>query len=82
MPSKKDFKTELNKLISKFNDSVLALHIKKCLDDYEHAEQKIQAQENIPKPTPVQHQGPIPANIGNKVTTGWSNPFGGTSWGV
>ena len=26
---------------------------------------------------------PIPANVGNKTTTsGWSNPFGGTSWGV
>lgn len=27
-------------------------------------------------------QGPIPAPVGNKVTTGYSNPFGGTSWGV
>lgn len=26
--------------------------------------------------------GPIPAAVGNKVTSGWSNPFGGTSWGV
>ena len=25
---------------------------------------------------------PIPAEVGNKVTTGWSNPFGGTSWGA
>jgi len=25
--------------------------------------------------------GPTPASFGNKVTTGWSNPFGGTSWG-
>lgn len=24
---------------------------------------------------------PKPAQVGNKVTTGWSNPFGGTSWG-
>ncbi len=23
-----------------------------------------------------------PANFGNNVTSGWSNPFGGTSWGV
>ena len=25
---------------------------------------------------------PRPAPVGNKVTTGYSNPFGGTSWGV
>jgi 6-pyruvoyltetrahydropterin/6-carboxytetrahydropterin synthase len=25
---------------------------------------------------------PVPASFGNKVTTGWSNPFGGTSWGA
>lgn len=30
----------------------------------------------------VQHNEPIPARIGNQVTTGWSNPFGGTSWGA
>jgi len=27
-------------------------------------------------------QGPKPAPVGNKVTTGFSNLFGGTSWGV
>jgi len=33
--------------------------------------------ENQPqKPTP------IPAEVGQKTTSGWSNPFGGTSWGV
>lgn len=31
---------------------------------------------NVPQNTPR------PAAVGNKVTTGWSNPFGGTSWGV
>ena len=30
----------------------------------------------------VLSNGPIPAPVGNKVTSGWSNPFGGTSWGV
>jgi len=25
---------------------------------------------------------PIPASVGNKVSSGWSNPFGGTSWGL
>jgi 6-pyruvoyltetrahydropterin/6-carboxytetrahydropterin synthase len=28
------------------------------------------------------HSTPRPAAVGNKVTSGWSNPFGGTSWGV
>lgn len=30
----------------------------------------------------VGNSEPKPAQIGNKVTTGWSNPFGGTSWGL
>jgi 6-pyruvoyltetrahydropterin/6-carboxytetrahydropterin synthase len=30
----------------------------------------------------TQDNSPKPVQIGNKVTTGWSNPFGGTSWGV
>jgi hypothetical protein len=29
-----------------------------------------------------QKPSPIPAEMGQKITTGWSNPFGGTSWGV
>jgi len=36
----------------------------------------LQTQSNIPAP------GPQPAQFGNKVTTGWSNPFAGTSWGA
>ena len=39
-----------------------------------------------PAPTPVTAHTPEPpsrgAAVGNKVTTGWSNPFGGTSWGA
>jgi len=30
----------------------------------------------------TQGNEPKPAAFGNKVTTGWSNPFGGTSWGT
>ena len=33
-----------------------------------------------PVPQPNQ-KGSVPAPVGNKVTSGWSNPFGGTSWG-
>jgi len=33
------------------------------------------------KPTNNDPQ-PTPAAVGNKVTTGWSNPFGGTTWGL
>jgi len=35
-----------------------------------------------PNNTPPAQQGPRPAAVGNKVTTGYSNLFGGTSWGV
>lgn len=28
------------------------------------------------------NNGPVPAPVGNKVTTGLGNPFGGTSWGA
>lgn len=28
------------------------------------------------------HEGKIPAPVGNTTSTGWSNPFKGTSWGV
>ncbi len=27
-------------------------------------------------------KGPQGAPVGNRVTTGWSDPFGGTSWGI
>lgn len=37
--------------------------------------------ETTPDPS-MSGNDPIPAPIGNKVTSGWSNPFGGTSWGV
>jgi len=29
----------------------------------------------------VQPKGSVAAPVGNKVTSGWSNPFAGTSWG-
>lgn len=48
--------------------------------------------EPVVRPAPVgnttssitqgNHGGPKPAPVGNKVSTGWSNPFQGTSWGV
>jgi 6-pyruvoyltetrahydropterin/6-carboxytetrahydropterin synthase len=31
---------------------------------------------------PQEVNNPHAAPVGNKVTSGWSNPFGGTSWGV
>ena len=37
------------------------------------------------EPKPVQQQmnqdGPRPAQVGNKITSGFGNPFAGTSWG-
>lgn len=89
-----NFKEELLSLISKYDDSILAKYINDCLKAYEHSNPMSQAQpkENpfgvdlnkipeVKNDTP-QPQQPIPANFGNKTTTGWSNPFGGTSWGV
>lgn len=31
---------------------------------------------------PQHHDEPIPARVGNQVSSGWSNPFAGTSWGA
>lgn len=31
---------------------------------------------------PPRHDEPIPARVGNQVSSGWSNPFAGTSWGA
>ena len=33
-------------------------------------------------PSQANPNGPQPAGVGNKITTGWSNPFAGTSWGT
>lgn len=33
-------------------------------------------------PAPQNNPDPYAARVGNKVTSGWSNPFGGTSWGA
>ena len=85
---KKDFKVELEKLIAKHEDSILAKHINECLIQYDQSYNESQLENpfgvDLSKmPEPInQAPQPIPANIGNNVTTGWSNPFGGTSWGV
>lgn len=89
--TKKDFRTELEKLIAKHEDSILAKYIDNCLKEYDHANYMSQPENpfgvdlaKMPEVKPSTPQPPqaIPANIGNNVTTGWSNPFGGTSWGV
>lgn len=36
----------------------------------------------VPKTPDTQDQGPRPAQVGNKISEGWSNPFAGTSWGA
>lgn len=82
------FKKDLEKLLKKNEDSVLANYIDNCLKDYELKNSK--QEEVLENPFGVNLQPPvvnappqpIPANIGNKTTSGWSNPFGGTSWGV
>lgn len=88
---KKDFKVELKKLIAKHEDSILAKYINDCLNDYDNNNHTIQSENpfgvdlsKMPEVLPNTSQPPqaIPANVGNTVTTGWSNPFAGTSWGV
>lgn len=89
--TKKDFKAELEKLIAKNEDSILAKYIDNCLKEYDHANYMSQAENpfgvdltKMPEIAPTTPQPPqaIPANVGNNVTSGWSNPFAGTSWGV
>jgi len=91
MSTKKDFRKELEKLITNHKDSVLAKHIDHCLKEYDHAEQTKSAENpfgvdlsKVPEVKPNTPQPPqaIPANVGNVTTQGWSNPFAGTSWGV
>lgn len=80
---KMEFRQKLETLLNKNKDSDLASYISNCLIEYD---KKNQTKENpfgvdlnqMPQP----NNGPIPANIGNNITTGWGNPFGGTSWGV
>lgn len=87
----KSFREELENLLFQYNDSILASYIGNCLREYD--QNNIQQVENpfsvdltkmpdvLPN-NPQQPPQPIPANVGNNVSTGWSNPFGGTSWGV
>lgn len=37
---------------------------------------------SVPQEVEQDHSNLRAAAVGNKVTSGWSNPFGGTSWGV
>jgi len=81
------FKKDLEKLLKKNEDSLLAVYIAKCLKDYE-----VQSTEQVnpfgvdlqpPHAVVQSSQQPIGAPIGNNpTTTGWSNPFAGTSWGA
>lgn len=87
----KSFRENLENLLSQYNDSILASYIKNCLKDYD--QNNITQTENpfgvdltkmpevLPN-NPPQPPQPIPANVGNNVSRGWSNPFAGTSWGA
>lgn len=44
---------------------------------------EVDLEKLLPKTQPNTSQsGPTPANVGNNVTSGYSNPFAGTSWGA
>ena len=85
---KNDFRAELEKLIAKHEDSILAKYVNDCLIQYDRSYNEAQLENPFgvdlnKMPEPInQAPQPIAANVGNKVTTGWSNPFGGTSWGL
>ena len=80
------FKKDLEKLLKKNEDSVLASYIAKCLKDYGVQTVEEVAPVDVILQTPdvsVQPQKSNAAPVGNNPTTsGWSNPFGGTSWGA
>ena len=81
------FKKDLEKLLKKSEDSHLAGYIAKCFKDYEaqSTEQvnpfgvEIQPPEVAVQQAPKSNAAPVG---NNPVTTGWSNPFAGTSWGA
>ena len=81
---KMDFRKKLENLLQKNEDSPLALYVKQCLETYDRSNS---SQENpygvtLQKTPEPEQSGPIAAKMGNNTTSGWSNPFGGTSWGV
>jgi 6-pyruvoyltetrahydropterin/6-carboxytetrahydropterin synthase len=42
----------------------------------------VQVAPSTPQSQPQSSKGPQPAPLSNPITTGWSNPFAGTSWGA
>jgi 6-pyruvoyltetrahydropterin/6-carboxytetrahydropterin synthase len=69
------FEHEKNSAIfKKIESSVKEVSLSSKTVEAKHVELK--PVSNIPP------SGPIPAAVGNTVTEGWSNPFGGTSWGA
>lgn len=60
--------------------------VRKRKTDEGYSDEITQIQEEVVEPTPVEPTtvnttGPIPVPIRNPVTSGWSDPFAGTSWG-
>ncbi len=82
---KTEFRKKLETLLEKNSENPLSSYIKDCINTYDI--KNSQEKETV-NPFGVDlnkmpnASEPIPANIGNTTTTGWSNPFGGTSWGV
>ena len=81
------FKKDLEKLLKKNEDSLLAAYIAKCLKDFENQSTEQANPFGIEiQPPEVAVQQPQKSNaapVGNNPTTsGWSNPFAGTSWGA
>jgi len=78
------------------NSAIFAIEKSSCKSSKCDKEPKVQAeqfefkfsekpvqQELAPAPTPAPAApAPREARVGNHTTTGWGNPFGGTSWGA
>jgi 6-pyruvoyltetrahydropterin/6-carboxytetrahydropterin synthase len=70
------------------NSALYVGNITPCKEELTSKQEPVQQEPVQQEPVqqePVQQEPgnePIPARIGNQVSSGWSNPFAGTSWGV
>lgn len=62
------------------NSAIYTLENKEILNEKKHIAEQYEFKLD-PTVQESNNNQPRPAAVGNKVTTGWSNPFGGTSWG-
>lgn len=78
-------------ILSEYIIDCLQAYDKAVLQRDKHAKtpSDISLEENLygvhlkpPTEVGLEPNKPIPAKVGNTTTSGWANPFAGTSWGV